>query len=210
MHKSVMVVAVFLMVSCVHFFANGGDIGEKYISDGSLTAVFRAWTYGGRGELPGIIKVEFPYRAFDDAVDVTLTAAPMDRPNIDDYEVSGEMFNAGPSSEQLIKIHVPNQPKKSAFINLVVSQSFLRRIGSDFKPKLFVKYFEEGADNERIDTFEINKANVSNETISAALPPSAFTNMRYKEENIFEAIVVLGSVRKMIRSGAGEMTLSTP
>lgn len=186
-----------LLVSCGGGSAtNDNSVNRDTSQTQEDQIVFDVTESGGQAELPGVALVVFPAQSFGRMVSATVMSIEMNESDMNSYEVSGAMLDAGPSLNKLIKIHVPIQPMGDVLIDYFIPNSFLDGLGTDFRPRLFVKYFEEGADDEKLDTFEPYSSSLSNGIISASLPPAAFTNMRAETGGVFEAIIVLGCIWK--------------
>jgi murein DD-endopeptidase MepM/ murein hydrolase activator NlpD len=146
---------------------------------------------GGSLELAGIAKVDFPAGAFLEQVKLTIKETEIDAGNMDDYKRS--ISAAGVSSGKMLIVMSPVQPKADAVVEYTVPDEFLASLELSSEPRLFAKFDQSGADDEKHDDFESLSAQLSADVLTATLPNTAFTDERPESNGLYEAIVVIGS-----------------
>lgn len=134
-------------------------------------------------------EVDVPPGALPDGAEVTIETDD-DPATITLYEDTAFLFDAGPSLDEYIRIVVPQQPNADVTIRYPVPQEFLEQLGDDYRPMLYAQIEQGGADDEQLVTFEPLEYQLESQTVKAMLPAYVFS----EHENLFEAVVILGSI----------------
>ncbi|OGQ44541.1 MAG: hypothetical protein A3H42_00990 [Deltaproteobacteria bacterium RIFCSPLOWO2_02_FULL_46_8] len=183
----------------------GGSGGEAITGEGtpispsvstSIETIITA--KGGIAELSGIAKLEFPESSFSKDAQVHMEFVE-DTNELNDYDnvIGGVLEGGGPAYSKVLRIIVPEQPKKDAVIQFTIPEEFSKTLKQQgLSPVLCVKDF--WADEiERLDnyycTFSSFSFKLENNVLSTTLEPHTFTDERQNKPDVYEALVMLGS-----------------
>ncbi len=180
------VISFFGLVFVIGCSGNGG--GEEAGSQ----VEFNIGSDGGAIELKSVAIIVIPDNAFSSGSILSIEDKS-DQEFLDIYKISADLFAAGDSSGQYLKVSSTALPEKDFLIRYTVPTEFINLLSNDFVPRLFVQIFQFGADDEILDYFEPLDFELTNGVLSATLPKSSFTDFRSENAGEFEAIILIGS-----------------
>jgi len=190
-----MVMVLIFLVSCGGSSGGNGSGGEE--GSGEPVAMDIS-TNGGSVELPGVATVEFPEGAFENDTNVTLKESEVSETVIQMLDTLPTEYITGQPYKYVIDILTPVQPKKEITIKYTVPDEFVQQLDAQNEPVLIARYVQSGADEEKMDDFEDIKAILSDNVLTAKLPPWVFSNDYPDTNGVFRTTIVLGSNPKEV------------